>query len=715
MSTLSPTVFYRDTPELVNTAFALGISHPAGFPIYNLMAKAVTFFPMGSVPFKINLFSSLIACLALLILYAASVSFLRVLAGKESSESFLWPALLPVGFFAFSVPFWSNTMLAEVYTLHTFFTLSVVLALLKWKEQEDIRYLYAAALVYGLSAGNHGTVAFYLPAILILFFFWCRQNPWRHLFLCISFFLLGFSVYAYLPIRSLTEPTFDWGNPETVKGFLFQITDRKDAHSHFSVLSPVAETGTFMMSGLAGWFSKIGHVMKVFIVDVAHNLSWVSVAGFLMGAVLCFRKSLPLFLFFAVIVAINTAFFVSWRGEAFLPSYVVVTLLTALTLYHILYTPWWQRRTQDASRVQRTEGVSIASRPVVVVVLIALGLSVPWAIWKNYSRVDHSWNHLSESLTRRVYLTLPDRAVFISGLSWFFYNYNQDVQRLRDDVTAVTAWDLISPHRTGLLTPRRYPNLFLPDSAKYDLKTLEGISDYSQEFIQRNAAAAPVVLEANQTLFEQTKFTGHWQPYRNVLLQYDSPALVMQQPRPTHRRSWREFKNLLEMELARPESGRDVEWIHIPVAWIISLRIYFHDTGEYDLEREVLEMQRSFLGYRNREWGLNYLDNLVLTGRLGKAQLWMEQFQQEFPGTFEALMGQGLLRTVQGRLQEGLAFFRQAERLDPHSFRVHLELAGTLRELQENDAARSAMMKSRDRIGNVRQLMAYRKALRQFP
>jgi len=122
-------------------------------------------------------------------------------------------------------------------------------------------------------------------------------------------------------------------------------------------------------------------------------------------------------------------------------------------------------------------------------------------------------------------------------------------------------------------------------------------------------------------------------------------------------------------------------------------------------------MQRSFLGYRGREWGLNYLDNLVLTGRLGKAQLWMDQFQQEFPGTFEAHLGQGLLRTAQGRLQEGLAFFQQAVALHPQSFRAHLERAGTLRQLQKEPEARSAMMMARDRIDNVRQLMAYRKAL----
>ena len=142
LSTVSPTVFYRDTPEFINTAFSLGISHPAGFPIYNLMAKAVTFFPMGAIPFKINLFSSLMACLSLGILYMASVTFLRVLAGPEPPDSHSWSALLPVGLLAFCFPLWSNTMLAEVYTLHTLFTVLIILSLLKWREKEDIRYLY---------------------------------------------------------------------------------------------------------------------------------------------------------------------------------------------------------------------------------------------------------------------------------------------------------------------------------------------------------------------------------------------------------------------------------------------------------------------------------------------------------------------------------------------------------------------------------------------
>ena len=721
LSTLSPTVFYRDTPEFVNTAFSLGISHPAGFPIYNLMAKAVTFFPMGSIPFKVNLFSSLMACLALLALYMTSVAFLRVLAGPGhySDSSFLWSSLLPVGFMAFCMPFWGNTMLAEVYTLHTLFTVLVILGLLKWKEKEDIRYLYSAALIYGLSAGNHGTVAFYLPAILILFLFWCRHNRWRHLSLCTLFFLLGFSIYMYLPIRSLTEPTFDWGNPETLQGFLFQITDRKDSHTHFDILSQgtassaaIAETRESAMNWIAGLFAKIRHIGFVFIMDIYHNLSLISAIGFLAGAVICFRKSFPFFLFCAVIVGTNIAFFTSWRGEAFLPSYVIVCLFTALFLYQILFTRWWQPLIADSSDEPLEKIIFHKPGPLGIrwgrVAILLISLAIPWTMIKNnYVKIDHSWNHLSETLTRQVYLTLPDRAVFVSGLSWFFYNYNQDVRRLRDDVTAVTVWDLISPHRTGLLTARRYPDLFLPDNEKQDFKSLEGISDYAQEFLEKNAVLTPVVMEQISVMYEQTKFTSRWQPYRNVLLHYGSPASSLPGNEFSHQRSWEEFKRLLEAELSRPDSGRDIDWLNNPRVWIYSMRDYFHATGRYELEREVLTMIGRFLGQNgNPQWVFQYLDSLIADRHLKKAKILLDRIKEKSPESFEAWFGKGLLYRAQGQLQAAMESFGKASHLNPKSFRVHLEIAKTLRDLKMNKSAQAAFLKTQSHVTNVREKMA---------
>jgi tetratricopeptide (TPR) repeat protein len=720
LSTLSPTVFYRDTPEFTNTAFSLGISHPAGFPIYNLMAKTVTFLPMGSVQFKVNLFSSLVGCLALLVLYMASVTFLRVLAGPEHSDGHSWAALLPVGFIAFCIPFWGNTLLAEVYTLHTLFTVLIIWGLLKWKEKEDIRYLYSAALIYGLSAGNHGTVAFYLPAILILFLFWCRQDRWRHLALCALFFLCGFSVYMYLPIRSLTEPTFDWGNPETLRGFIFHITDRKDSQTHFEILNQVAasspvvaETRESAWIWISSLYTEIRYIGWLFMSDINHNLGWVSGIGFWAGAVICFLKSRPFFLFCATVVGTNIAFFIHWRGEAFLPSYIIVSLFTSLFLYQIIFTRWWKPLINRPSDEPLEKFILYKAGPLGirwgVVILFIITMAIPWMmIDRNYSKVDRSWNYLSDTLTRRVYLTLPDRAVFVSGLSWFFYNYNQDVHRLRDDVTAVTVWDLLSPHRTGLLTSRRYPNLYLPDEEKQDFKSLEGISDYTQEFLDRNSAIAPVVLEQFSIMYDQTKFTSRWQPYRNVLLQYESSDAFLLENEFSHQRSWEEFKNLLESELSRPNSGRDIDWLDNPKAWLFSMREYFHYTGKYHMEREVLTMMGDFLGQKNNlQWAFWYLDSLIADRRLKQAESLLAQINDKSPKSFLAELGAGLLYRAQGQLPAALDSFQKAKRLNPRSFRVNLEIAKTLRDLKMDQSAQAAFINTKDYISNVRELMAF--------
>ena len=57
---LCPTIYWFDSPEFVATTYTLGISHPAGSPTYSLFAKLVTFFPLGSIAFRVNAFSALV-------------------------------------------------------------------------------------------------------------------------------------------------------------------------------------------------------------------------------------------------------------------------------------------------------------------------------------------------------------------------------------------------------------------------------------------------------------------------------------------------------------------------------------------------------------------------------------------------------------------------------------------------------------------------------
>ena len=57
--TLCPTVYWRDSAEFVDAAFALAIPHPAGFPSYMPPANLLTYLPFGPIAFKVNLFSAL--------------------------------------------------------------------------------------------------------------------------------------------------------------------------------------------------------------------------------------------------------------------------------------------------------------------------------------------------------------------------------------------------------------------------------------------------------------------------------------------------------------------------------------------------------------------------------------------------------------------------------------------------------------------------------
>ncbi|MEE9516225.1 MAG: DUF2723 domain-containing protein, partial [Candidatus Adiutricales bacterium] len=209
--TAAPSLGWRDAPEFTVTTLTLGIAHPAGFPTYSLLTKALTFIPLGSIAFRLNLFSALFAALALYILY----SLVKRLATEEirPSTEFPWAyaAACSVLVIGLSATLWENATTTEVYTLNLFFLAFIFYSAIRWSSGDGDCWLYAGSFLYGLAAGNHASVALYLPGFLVYFFLCSRESTFRRLMCILLFFLAGFSVYLYLPIRSLADPTIDWG------------------------------------------------------------------------------------------------------------------------------------------------------------------------------------------------------------------------------------------------------------------------------------------------------------------------------------------------------------------------------------------------------------------------------------------------------------------------------------------------------------------------
>ncbi len=216
--TLCPTVPGEDGGELITAAYTLGIAHPPGYPLWCILGKLFTFIPFGSIAWRVNFMSAVFGALTI-----ASVYFVAVKLTRSRYASVCGALLL-----AFSMEFWEQSVIAEVYTLNLFFIALCLLLLIIWYEHRTQLALYSFATVFGFSLCNHHTMPFLAPMFLA-FLAIVDREPWRRWPLyvtCLVLSLLPLSLYAYLPIRSAANPPVDWGNPETWGNF-WEVVTRK--------------------------------------------------------------------------------------------------------------------------------------------------------------------------------------------------------------------------------------------------------------------------------------------------------------------------------------------------------------------------------------------------------------------------------------------------------------------------------------------------------
>ena len=213
-----PTMYLGDSPELSAAAFSLGIPHGSGYPLYALIGKLFCLIPLGNVGFRMNLMSNFFALMTILLVYAC---ILRITRSMLS-------ALAGACIMAFIPALWSQTIVAEVYTLHTFFVALLIWILLWWDVTRQPYVLVLFALATGASFANHMQTVMLAPPVFFLILASDKKallSPKAFLILTV-FFLLPLLVYLYLPIRTGEGAAIHWGDPDTLGRFLAHVTGR---------------------------------------------------------------------------------------------------------------------------------------------------------------------------------------------------------------------------------------------------------------------------------------------------------------------------------------------------------------------------------------------------------------------------------------------------------------------------------------------------------
>jgi hypothetical protein len=411
-----------DSPMLQAEVSVLGIGHPTGYPTYMMLTHLFTYLPIGDPAFGVNLASAVYGVAAVLLIYLAGLRLCRRAVAAAAG------ALA----FGLSSAFWGQAVISEVYTLEALLVVSVILALLFWRDTRADRYLLLSAFLVGLSLTHHLTSVLLVPAVPAFVFLTDRSvfSKLGLMLKSLGLFLLGLLPFLYLPIRALMHAPLNEADPSTPWRFLLLVTGG-------SFLAESSEKGRHCSPSalaLADPSTKLGLLGE-------HLLGQFSVILVLVGV---FAAVYLLFSDRAAVVLLGTLFF-GCLGQA------VVYLQLGIEDFYVFLIPAFLAFGLCISAglgtvLRWAEGLAVGSATggIIVFVLSLLMLAIPLVgVREAYAPHDRSGDFGGRKTIETVASNVKPNATILHHRSPLWYMVL--VERRRRDLTLIdpfcTSWD----------------------------------------------------------------------------------------------------------------------------------------------------------------------------------------------------------------------------------------------------------------------------------
>ncbi len=435
LRTLAPTVAYLfdDSLEFQLLAARMAIAHPTGYPLYSLLIKLATFFPVGDVAYRVNLVSALSGAGAVWFTYlAARLITVRFFHSNNLRGEILTraPALIAALTLAFGETFWSQAILAEVYTLQALLTAVMLWLVLRWGMADrepgignnrltpnpQSPSLVALAFFAGLLLTHHRMSVLLYPAlaVYVLSYDWKILKQPILLLKLVAVFALPLLLYVYLPIRGMVTSSLDGAYQNTPEGFLNWILGT--AYTVFLSQNPFNET------------RDAAYYFNLFVNDFGA----LGLLAACAGLVALFMRAWREWILLALALLANLIFVLTYRvadiNVFFIPSFVIVALFLAAGLAGLLWFAYY---------ALPARGATLAASVGALLLLL-----LPFALLReHYAQVDLS-NKNDVIVYGRAVLSqpLPNNATIIGILGEMsLLRYVQETQNLRPDVETIAA------------------------------------------------------------------------------------------------------------------------------------------------------------------------------------------------------------------------------------------------------------------------------------
>jgi tetratricopeptide (TPR) repeat protein len=360
---------------------------------------------------------------------------------------------------AFSRTLWSYATLAEVYTLNCFLILSIFLLMFHWRrksleslvvkkentgqqesgtkplstgtavsarsgiptEQQKIdRWLYAAALLFGIALGvHHVTVGLMLPALAVLVFATAdfRFFASKRLLIAAAISICGlFAVYLYLPLAASKSPIMNWGDPRTLQRLIWHVTG-KQYQVFFDALS--MDTASSQFAGFLKLMSR------------EFGPSWLPV-GILMslaGFISLWRRDRALLWFLGLVILADVAYSMAYeiaedKDAYYLPAFVAMIIAAGFGCEWLI------------NKLTTLYAASNLEKPVAILLVILIPGT---ALAGNWSYDNRGHYFIARDYIGNILSTMQPGGMLLTR-DWQVYSpllYLQAIETVRPDVVAI--------------------------------------------------------------------------------------------------------------------------------------------------------------------------------------------------------------------------------------------------------------------------------------
>ncbi len=461
-------IYTGDSGDLVTASAVGGVPHPPGYPLYTWLGWLISHMPVLTASWRLTLLSSVPHAITVGLVYA----LIYRLTKKNVLASVFGAVSLSVNylFFLYSVT-------PEVFALFDLFVVLLWYLLFTWQESKNIRYLYGALFVFGLSLSHHHVMLFFIPAIL--YFLWANRVTFissmkRPASIAggIGLVALGFLPYLYIPFAAARDPIINWDRVVNVGAF-WRLISRADYGTFVSGGSFGQTLGERWLSVIAyGQFLVTDWSLVGIVLAAAGLFSWWRTMRVRFWSWIIALLSIgPLFLFYASF-PLASRFTLGTYERFLLPEYTLVSVLIGVGLAACM--DFFSMALRPYVDTKKRRAIIALLGLIFMIYPVSLGSVTLWRFW------GFSGDRTAENLGRDILANTPQNAVLLlsQDTALFTTQYVRYVLGVRTDTAVIHAARLSLPDYQIVLK-KHFPRLRFPSVSQ---------AEFLSAFVKENSA-----------------------------------------------------------------------------------------------------------------------------------------------------------------------------------------------------------------------------------